>query len=232
MPAYSEDDLKKMIGSELALSDTFQFTCQMCGGCCRKRSEPIVMTGLDVFRISQALSIKPDEAIKRFMEGYIGDQSHLPLFVLRERDDGSCSLLRKGRCTVQAKKPVVCAIHPLGRFFSFEDKKIHYFLYQGCTKGIKNGKVQTVEEWINSYNLHDIDAQSEAWATMLKGLTMAMMKVKPEHSPPFLYQILTIAMYSGYDISRDYITQVRENMKKLQATFDEVFHIKLKFEEI
>ena len=45
---YSEKDLERFRKNELASQDsTFCFECRMCGACCRKRSEPVVLTGPD-----------------------------------------------------------------------------------------------------------------------------------------------------------------------------------------
>lgn len=50
----SLNDLHKYLENELKPSDTFEFECSMCGSCCRNRSEPIVVTGADLFRIAKA----------------------------------------------------------------------------------------------------------------------------------------------------------------------------------
>ena len=55
MPNISEEEMKYYLENILKPTDTFSFNCQMCGKCCRKREEPIAMTGLDIFRICKAL---------------------------------------------------------------------------------------------------------------------------------------------------------------------------------
>ena len=46
-----------IMSHQLGMEDTFRFSCQMCGSCCRKRSEPIVVTGTDILYIAKALNI-------------------------------------------------------------------------------------------------------------------------------------------------------------------------------
>ena len=49
--AYTAEDVERMKANVLKPDDTFTFTCQMCGNCCRNRAEPILLTGPDIFRI-------------------------------------------------------------------------------------------------------------------------------------------------------------------------------------
>ena len=53
--AYTEKDLERFQKNEVKPGETFTFSCAMCGNCCRKRSEAILMTGADLFRAAQAL---------------------------------------------------------------------------------------------------------------------------------------------------------------------------------
>lgn len=64
-----------------------------------------MITGYDIFRLASALKIEPIEVIKKYTRGYVGNNSKLPVLVLKERPDGSCSLLRNGKCSVHSNKP-------------------------------------------------------------------------------------------------------------------------------
>lgn len=94
--SFSEKDIKTFQKNELKPEDTFHFECKMCGSCCRKRDEPILLTGADIYRIARALDTTMMNAIEDNTAGFIGGNSHLPVLVLRERMDGSCRLLRNG----------------------------------------------------------------------------------------------------------------------------------------
>ena len=89
--AYTAEDVERMKANVLKPDDTFTFTCQMCGNCCRNRAEPILLTGPDIFRIAKSLGIRPGEVVSKYLTGYLGSTSNTPVFVLRERMDGSCS---------------------------------------------------------------------------------------------------------------------------------------------
>lgn len=96
------DRAKYYLDHILKPEDKFVFQCQMCGNCCRNRSESILLSGADTFRIAKQLEMSVPATIDKYTTFGIGKDSKLPLLYLRERLDGSCSLLRKGKCTVQS----------------------------------------------------------------------------------------------------------------------------------
>ena len=119
----------------------------MCGRCYRNRSKPILITGADIYRIARALDVTMMEAIEDNTIGYIGENSHMPVLVLKERLDGNCLLLRKGRCKVHQGKPAVCALYTLGRIYDFQDGSFHYFVNPvTCQSNRKDGKMWTLQE--------------------------------------------------------------------------------------
>lgn len=77
--------------------------------------------------MSAELGISVEDMLLQNAEVYIGAGSHVPVFILKERLDGSCRLLRNGRCTVHRSKPAACALFPLGRYFDGNDRSFHYF---------------------------------------------------------------------------------------------------------
>ncbi|WFA07619.1 hypothetical protein [Tissierella sp. Yu-01] len=64
-------------------TDAFNFSCKACGACCRKREEPIMLTGYDIFRIASEFKIEPIEVIKKYTRAYVGNDSKLPVVVSR-----------------------------------------------------------------------------------------------------------------------------------------------------
>lgn len=56
----------------LTSEDRFSFDCTQCGKCCRNR-EDVLLTGPDIYRVSQALDMKPNAFIEQYCEIYIGD---------------------------------------------------------------------------------------------------------------------------------------------------------------
>lgn len=182
------DRAKYYLDHILKPEDKFVFQCQMCGNCCRNRSESILLSGADTFRIAKQLEMSVPEAIDKYTTFGIGKDSKLPLLYLRERPDGSCSLLRKGKCTVQSEKPAVCAIYPLGRMVIDKDQHYSYFTQPnycpgdvGHTSGealshipadeaqriLNDPKLKSathaLEEWLSMFHIRPREKEHLAW---------------------------------------------------------------------
>jgi len=110
--------------------------------------------------IAKELGISTAEVATKFTRAYIGDSSRVPIHVLEERLDGSCRLLRNGKCIVQKNKPAVCAIYPLGRMVVGNDEKYSYFKQPNDCPGECGGEQHTVGEWLSEFNLHQRDTES------------------------------------------------------------------------
>lgn len=222
--SYTIEDFKAFQSNMLKPTDTFQFDCKMCGNCCRHRGEPIILTGLDTFRISQALGVHPRQVIEEKTIGYIGDQSHVPVLTLKERLDGSCSLLRKGKCMVHSNKPIVCAIFPLGRIYNGITHKFAYFKQpHGCSMGNNNGKTWTLQEWLDEFNISEFEEDSLAWNKMIMGVSQVTCRIDEKEIPEDMIAAVGSCFYLNYDISQPYRDQVELNMRLLKEIFKRKF---------
>lgn len=222
-------DAKKLIreylNRELGESDTFQFGCSMCGDCCRKRDEAIMLTGPDLFHIAQALNLSPAEAALECAEWRLGDTSHLPVLYLRERLDGSCRLLRNGRCIVHKNKPAVCALFPLGRFLDPATNKFHYFLNDYCRKGQNDpeGKLWTLGEWLSEFNPRNSEEEMRAWNRLMSGLAQIMSGIKKEDVKGYLLDIIFGVCYFKYDTDIPYVPQAEAHIEVMKEMLPKVF---------
>ena len=224
MPNISEEEMKYYLENTLKLTDTFSFDCQMCGKCCRKREEPIAMTGLDIFRICKALDKQPWDVLTKYMKGVVGHTSHLPLVYLDERPDGSCKLLHKGRCIVQENKPIVCALFPLGRFKADGEFQFKYFLSQSHCIGTKTrNKEWTLQEWLDNFQIEEYEQESLAWHKLLMGIVKVTAKMPIDKITPHIIEAMFMALYLHYNINEDFVNQVKENHKTLDKIFRKTY---------
>ena len=230
--AYTEKDLQSFQRNILQPDDTFRFACEMCGNCCRKRREPIMINGADMFRIAQKLGISTEQVLQKYTKYYIGDSSHAPIVTLRERDDGSCSLLRKGRCMVHDYKPSVCALFPLGRLYDISEKKLQYFFNpKSCGAGSNNGKLWKLQEWIDEFHLEETAPMTEAWMSLFIGISSQTHKMtlkKIESNERLVYAMVSV-LYLGYQTDAPFIPQVEGRKIAAQEIFQKEFGLKIKF---
>lgn len=69
---YEEEILENIQHNTLAPDDTFQFTCKECGSCCRNRRTPVMLSGLDVYRIAKGRGLSPYEVLAASPAGISG----------------------------------------------------------------------------------------------------------------------------------------------------------------
>lgn len=218
--SYTEIDFVRFKKNELNPGDTFQFACAMCGNCCRNRREAVLMTGADIFRAAKALGVSVEEVLPKNFETYVGEDSHVPLYVLAERLDGSCRFLHKGRCLIQQDKPAVCALFPMGRFFDARDNSFHYFLNpNSCHAGQVEGKTWTLEEWLDAFHIRETEAMTAAWNRLLTRLAVITCQMKKEDICGDLLENLRRVLYLGYDTNAPYIEQVEARIPSALDVF-------------
>lgn len=215
-----EETIKYYIQHALGEKDTFQFTCKQCGACCRNRHEPIMVSGPDIYYMAKELDITPIEAVVKYTRGYIGADSRLPVLVLEERADGSCRLLKNGKCSIQKAKPAVCAIYPLGRLIKGDDDHYTYFTQPNDCPGA-SGEEHTVSEWVSEFHLEERDPPSVAWSAMILKLSLFMRKNKGDEKQVKRYRECCMnAMYLHYDVTQPYMPQLMENQRMLMKAMN------------
>lgn len=223
--SYTEKDFEEFKANELKPHDTFQFECAMRGDCCRKRREPILLTGADIFRAAIALETSIVSTIAQNTVGYIGGDSHVPIIALKERFDGSCRLLRNGHCMIHDHKPAVCALFPLGRYFDSREQAYHYFMNpRSCHNGRNTGKVWTLQEWLDLFKVEETEKMTAAWHRLLGGIAQVTHKMDESEIKGELLDVLLNVLYLNYDLKKPYIEQIERNMVIAKDIFRIKFH--------
>ena len=171
---YQKELVENIEHNALGPNDTFQFTCKECGECCRNRATPVMLTGLDIYRMAKGLNLDSYEVLARYTTGYLGQDSHAPVVVLRERLDGSCAV---------------------------------------------DGRTWTLDEWLDTWDLKELDAPSLSWNLMVGMVAEVMHPIKLEDIGRDVIWELYQHLYGDYDVHRDFIPQVEENSEALRQFF-------------
>ena len=198
--------------------DSFEFGCKSCGECCRNRAKSnnqILITAVDLFNIAKELDMSTEDAMMKFTECLPGPDSKLPLLYLTERLDGSCRLLRKGKCMVHKSKPVVCRVYPLGR--GSTGKEFFYFKQDGC-KG--DGQTVKLKDYIEQFNLTALDDACMLWSKLTIAATLYMQKLggKSQTVKEF-YEDCFYSFYVGYDMEKSVEDNLTERIAYLESKY-------------
>lgn len=202
----------------LGLDDTFEFRCKACGKCCKHR-EDILLTPYDLFRIADYFGRTPQEILERYCEVYEGGQSHFPVVrVVPVPPNNSCPFLRERKCSVHAKKPVVCRVYPLARMSGGEDGDIKYlFSGAGCTHEPQR---ITVREWIADVASEECTQAGKLWSEALTAIYPLIQPDKlkvPAQVRQKLITITTFTLWLKYDMKKPFVPQLEKNYKEMQT---------------
>ena len=223
--SYNDDMLERMkyyTEHILEPNDKFSFTCKQCGKCCTRRNEPIMITGVDLFYMARALKVNQMDFIKANCLVYIGDGSKLPVMVLKETKTGRCPLLKNNRCSVHDDKPTVCKLYPLGRFTtSDENDSYKYFIQPVECAGCHNAKEQTLKKWLDSFGINDRDEASKRWTGLMYKLVNYFRKHYEDEDIGSKYDVAFLLMYLNYDINKDFLQSLEENISMCDIYFKE-----------
>lgn len=210
------DELSKLA---IGLDDEFRFKCRACGKCCKHRHD-IILTPRDLFNIAQTLQKSIGDIVSEYCELYVGHSSKMPIVRLLPRGkDDACPFLSGKLCTVNDKKPVVCALFPIGRIRKHDSWTTlpdgvpqAEYIFQRIDCGSTNRK-QTVRKWLERYNIPIDDPFDDLWNETVMLLTSYMHTRKPtdEDSYQRFVNAIGALLYFNYDLSADFLPQFERN---------------------
>lgn len=210
--------IRTIMENAMKPEDTFEFGCSACGACCRNQGiKDNMVSGMDIFRIAQAMGCTTEEVIKKYMNVKCGASTNIPVIYLRVRDDKSCIFLRKGKCLVHNTKPVNCAIFPLGRVVKVGDDKQSIMYFNSgfkCKCGVER-ESQTLQEWLDEMHVSELDGMSYAWGKLMKTAMLGMQGGYDDE----LYRATLYELYINFDITQPYEAQAERNNEELTNLF-------------
>jgi Fe-S-cluster containining protein len=130
----------------------------------------------EIARIAAALAISTTEVLARYtIEGGT---------VLRQREDGGCSLLAGKGCGVHPGRPLVCRLYPLGRVIA-KDGSESFVQLRGHpqTEGVL-GENGTIGEFLESQGAAPYLAASARYFVLFSRL-IAVLRARPEGPDTF-----------------------------------------------
>lgn len=200
---------------KLTPDSAFMFHCTMCGDCCRNR-EDILLNPQDLFNLAKGLNIAPQDVVEKYGESYLGSSSRMPIVRLKPVGfDKHCAFLDGNSCAVQAFKPTVCAMFPIGRFRECgKDKsdEINY-MFNDPNCGDKR-EIHTVREWLASYGILENDEFYLKWTSTLETLSMSLAKLEKCFESETMDKIWTLVyffLYLNYDTEKEFMPQFQKN---------------------
>ncbi len=215
----------------VGLNDSFHFHCMQCGGCCRHQKS-ILLSPMDIYKMSGYMGITPPEFFSAYCISYVGDQSKLPVVRLATvGPDEQCPLLKNNRCIVHEAKPATCAMYPMGRYMDVHindplDKnpssyKIKYILQPFACNDCS--ETFTVRDWLIANNVELEDEAYLHWNIAVLKLGRSVRRIEkllPTKSMETLWKCLGVLLYMNYDHEVDLFSQLKENIQRSYELLD------------
>lgn len=233
--------LEKMIENidsmTIGLDDTFKFHCDQCGKCCTNR-EDIILSPMDIFRMSSELEMTPVAFYREYCVFNIGENSRIPIIrLISVGRDRHCVLLKNRKCSVHKVKPAVCAMYPMGRYIAIEPGKYDKdsiaasevkYLLQPLSCGDES-ETHTVREWLNGFVIKLEDEAFIRWHQAVAQFGTKIRQLEKEQDMFTMMEIWLVMRaipYLRYDISRDFMPQFDENLKEMLELLDDIPRLK------
>ncbi len=164
----------------MTIDDSFAFSCNLCGNCCRWDAgggvSDNLLSGADIIKMAAHLGMTPGAFAGRYGCAVYDPALKLRVIKLKKNPDGSCILLREGRCIAYPARPRTCALFPLVRGYSFalDDGGLasiaeEYFSLSSPAPAHECGcdKLLRVREWLEQNGAPISDEADRRWYTKL-----------------------------------------------------------------
>ena len=223
------ENLDKM---KIGVDEPFRFHCDQCGKCCINR-EDIHLNPRDVYNMAKELGQEPKDIFALYCEYYIGSDSRFPLVRIKPRGSiKRCPLMKDRKCSIHKAKPTVCALFPIGRCISFEQKKeklttediTYIFTNPGCGD---TSESHTVREWLGEFGIPIEDIYFLLWNDILMKLSAIFRQAEKKVSPSLMdkaWDLTFIKLYLDYDMTQDFLPQFEQSSRELVELMQNLPH--------
>lgn len=221
----------------VGLDDTFKFHCAQCGKCCTYRDD-IILSPMDIFKMSRELKITPVDFYHEYCVFNIGEHTRMPIVRLGSvGKDYHCVLLKNHKCSVHKVKPAVCGMFPLGRYMSFE--KDAYDQADFATNKVKyllqppdcgdDSEEHTVREWLSGFDINLEDEVFVEWQKAISQFGNKIKELEKKHDMLTMVEVwfvVRVVLYLQYDTSKDFLPQFKNNTEHLMKLLDDIPKLK------
>lgn len=203
--------------------DTFAFVCAGCGECCRHRRD-LVLSGVDLYRISRRLGLSPRIVAAAFCKSYVAPQTCLPALRLTpDPKTGHCRFFEGSACAIHAARPLACALYPLGQSIDTVTARTEYFV-QTPLCGASAGDSQTLRDYLQNAGILERTGMDARWAIVCSQISDRLLAAGGAEHPHFSAAVKRIecALYYDYSLGDEFYPQFQQNIAELQPLLDKL----------
>ena len=223
--------VKNLDQNYIGKDQEFRFRCTQCGEWCRNRAprDRILLSTVDLYRAANILEADMQDIIADYCEMVPGKESMIPLMVMKQRLDGSCIFLKKGRCTVHDNKPLICAMYPLGRLLFLNEQTgeydFHYYLKDFIREGCHAAEDETwtPEKWLARFDVERYDECVRLYRQLGEACSRMMHDCKTDDEKREMFGTAFYMIFVKYDRTQPLREQMEMNLAFLRSLKPSLF---------
>lgn len=191
-----------------------------------EEEDRILLNAVDLYRIANVLEMEVVEVIEQYCDMVPGEESMLPLLMMKEHLDGSCIFLKKGKCRVQDGKPVVCALFPLGRLMFLDEGTgeydFHYYVRDVECHAMQDTE-EEMQDWLDRYEIEKYDGAMKLYRRIAKACTRLMHEAASDQERQEYFMNAFFMMYAKISRTENLEEQLMQNLAYIQSMKPELF---------
>lgn len=141
--------------------------CDGCFACCQGMGDSILLDPLDIYRLTQGLSVTFEKLLEDKISLRVVDGMVVPNLNMTGEKESCIFLNNQGRCSIHAIRPGICRLFPLGRYY--KDDSFWYFLQVHECKKSNKTKIK-VSKWMDTKDLRKYEEYITAWHYFIKDI--------------------------------------------------------------
>jgi Fe-S-cluster containining protein len=191
--------------------------CRNCHACCVDMGGSIILDPLDIYNMTNELSVTFEQLLAEHIELNVVDGIILPNIKMNGNTDRCRFLNEEGRCSIHSARPGICRLFPLGRIY--EERSFKYFLQvHECPKENKS-KVK-IKNWLGIENINAYEKFVNRWHYLLADIQDKVLKDTDEQTAKNISMYILQNFYiAKYSLEYDIYDQLNARLDKAEKLF-------------
>ena len=191
--------------------------CRNCHACCVDMGGSIILDPLDIYNMTNELSVTFEQLLAEHIELNVVDGIILPNIKMNGNTDRCRFLNEEGRCSIHSARPGICRLFPLGRIY--EERSFKYFLQvHECPKENKS-KVK-IKNWLGVENINAYEKFVNRWHYLLADIQDKVLKDTDEQTAKNISMYILQNFYiAKYSLEYDIYDQLNARLDKAEKLF-------------
>ena len=188
--------------------------CEGCHACCEKMGDTVVLTPLDVYRLTKHLGQSFEELLNQKIALHMEEGMILPHLMMAGEAQQCVFLNQQGRCSIHEFRPGICRLFPLGR--NYKDASFQYFVVEGACPKPGKSKVK-ISKWLQEEDLKQQENFINTWHYFTNDVKEALRTMEDANQARTVNMFLLQEFYQKpYDATEEFYPQFEARYARIR----------------